>query len=94
MIIGCYVYTTLIILANMCSELLPTWCWICMFLVLAGSIPYDMLKKIDMENRIADLETKVSKLQPYFTPEDVRRMTEKEVRQNHTAIIKSMEKWK
>ena len=41
--------------------------------------------------KIAD---RLSKSLPYFTPEDVRRMREEEVRQNYTAIMKSMEKWK
>ena len=94
MVIGLCVYAMLVILANGCSDLLPIWAWMCMLLVLSGAIPYDMSKKMDMENRIADLESKVSELQPYFTPEQVRKMTEEEVRQNYTAIMKSMEKWK
>ena len=40
--------------------------------------------------KIAD---SLSKQLPYFTPEQVRRMTEEEVRKNYTAIMKSMEKW-
>lgn len=29
----------------------------------------------------------------YFTPEDVRRMTAKDVRDNYTAVMESMKKW-
>ena len=31
--------------------------------------------------------------QPYFSPDDVRKMSDKEVRRNYQAILKSMEKW-
>jgi hypothetical protein len=30
----------------------------------------------------------------YFSPEDVRKMSQREVRQNYTAIINSMSKWR
>ena len=37
---------------------------------------------------------KQSNVQKYFTPEEVRRMTAKEVRDNYSAITESMKKWR
>lgn len=45
---------------------------------------------------IEDLANKEPECDPkkYFSPEDVRKMSPGEVRQNYTAIINSMSKWR
>ena len=45
---------------------------------------------------IAELKKKYTEQTPkdYFSPEDVQRMTAKDVRDNYTAVMESMKKWK
>ena len=56
---------------------------------------FDQFGYIDYE-ALAELKKKYTEQteKDYFTPEDVQRMTAKDVRDNYTAIMESMKKWK
>ena len=51
-------------------------------------------KEKEEENlKAAAPDVKNAPEEAYFTPEDVRGMSEEEIRKNYKAIMKSMEKW-
>ncbi len=51
-------------------------------------------KEKELENEKAAVpEVKGSAEDAYFSPEDVRRMSESEIKKNYKTIMKSMEKW-
>lgn len=60
----------------------------------ASSIALGIEVKRCDECEYRNIPTTEATEQKYFTPDDVRRMTRDEVRENYTAIRKSMEKWK
>ena len=53
--------------------------------------------KEDIVSRIEDIadveRVDVEEEYPYFSPEDVRHMTSKDVKNNYSAIMKSMKEW-
>ena len=51
-------------------------------------------EKKEKENNLAAVPDMAGgKEEAYFSPEDVRKMSEKEIRKNYKIIMKSMEKW-
>lgn len=47
----------------------------------------------ELEKKYTEGEDKPASEEKYFSPEDVRKMTNQEVREKYTAIRKSMERW-
>lgn len=93
MVIGICYFAGALAYASAYYDSSPTWFKVVMLLLLIATFGYALWQEEKTKDRIAELEAKVSELQPYFTPEQVRRMTLEEVRKNYTAIMKSMEKW-
>lgn len=93
MVTAIYGLIVLLEYMNMYFDSLPTWCKALLMLIFFVTYLYALHEETKLEDKIKELETKIMELQPYFTPEDVRKMSEEEVRKNYTAIMKSMEKW-
>lgn len=93
MVIGILYFAGTVVYASEYYDSSPTWFKVVMLLLLIATVGYALWQEEKTKYKITELEAKVSELQPYFTPEQVRRMTPEEVRKNYTAIMKSMEKW-
>lgn len=54
---------------------------------------FDLRRYAELEKKYTEGEDKPASEEKYFSPEDVRKMTNQEVREKYTAIRRSMERW-
>jgi hypothetical protein len=54
---------------------------------------FDAVKYAELKKKYTEGEDKPASEEKYFSPEDVRKMTNQEVREKYSAIRKSMEMW-